>query len=217
MANEPSRQMRGAGNPGQQPVQFTLSDAQRIANVVGQVESERRIPKPSSIPRSTTDVAHYLSKTYRRWPKDTGELLYIYSGEPLYEQALVSTKETVVAWNHFRDVEANEWIILGRANGTFYLLGGAGGGGVLRGTYSGAWPNGGSMNVVTEDVTGNTYEVHNWLTPISGDGGKCVFGQATGEYVLISFDLTDLDGYGGTCVLGSEGGSLKWFDTVICT
>jgi hypothetical protein len=218
MANEPSRQMRGAGNPGLQPVQFTLTDAQRIATVVGQVESERRTPQASSLPRATTGLSHYLSKTYRKWLKETGETLYIYAGQPLSEQPLVATNETVVAWNHFGDVEADEWVILGRANGTFYLLGSTGGGGgVFRGTYSGAWPNGGAIQVVTEDVTGNRYQVKNWLTPISGSGGKCVFGAATGEYVLISFDLTDLDGYGGTCILGSEGGSLKWFETIICT
>ena len=218
MANEPSRQMRGAGNPGQQPVQFTLTDAQRIATVVGHVESERRQPKPSSLPRNPASVAHYLSKTYRTWPKDTSEILYIYAGEPLAELPLVSTNETVVAWNHFGDVAADQWVILGRANGTFYLLGGGGGGGVFRGTYQGAWPNDGTIRTVTEDLTGDQYDVANWLTPISGNGGKCVFGAATGEYVLISFDLTDLDGYtSGTCVLGSEGAALKWFDTVICT
>jgi hypothetical protein len=210
--------MRSAGNPGEQPVQFNLNDAQRINSVVSQVESERRPVKPSYLPRATTGVSHYLSKTFRKWPKETGEKLYIYAGDPLSEQALVATNETVVAWNHFEDVEADKWVILGRANGTFYLLGGTGnGGGVFRGTYGGAWGNGGAIQIVTEDLTGEQYEVKNWLTPISGNGGKCVFGKATGEYVLISFDLTDLADYGGTCVLGSEGGALKWFETVICT
>jgi hypothetical protein len=92
------------------------------------------------------------------------------------------------------------------------------GGGVFRGTYSGAWPNGGSIKMVTEDGTGERYEVRNWLTPISGSGGPCVFGLAGGQYVLINFDLTKLAGYqSGSCVLGSEGNELKWFDTVICT
>jgi len=52
MGYGPSRQDRGAGNHGEQPVQFKLADAQRIANVVGQVEGSRRGRKNSSLPRA---------------------------------------------------------------------------------------------------------------------------------------------------------------------
>lgn len=44
--------MRGAGNSGEQPVQFKLADAQRIANVVGIVEGSRRGRKNSTLPRA---------------------------------------------------------------------------------------------------------------------------------------------------------------------
>jgi hypothetical protein len=52
MGYGPSRQDRGAGNSGEQPVQFKLADAQRIANVVGQVEGGRRGRKNSTLPRA---------------------------------------------------------------------------------------------------------------------------------------------------------------------
>ena len=52
MANGPSRQMRGAGNFGEQLVQFKLADAQRIANAVSQVEGARRGRKGSTLPRA---------------------------------------------------------------------------------------------------------------------------------------------------------------------
>jgi hypothetical protein len=52
MGYGPSRQDRGAGNSGEQPVQFKLADAQRIANVVGTVEGARRGRKNSTLPRA---------------------------------------------------------------------------------------------------------------------------------------------------------------------
>lgn len=52
MSYGPSRQMRGAGNHGEQPVQFKLADAERIGRVVGQVEGSRRGRKNSSLPRA---------------------------------------------------------------------------------------------------------------------------------------------------------------------
>lgn len=44
--------MRGAGNYGDQLVQFRMSDAERIANVVNIVEGSRRIRKGSVLPRA---------------------------------------------------------------------------------------------------------------------------------------------------------------------
>jgi len=52
MGYGPSKQSRGAGNSGEQPVQFKLADAQRIANVVGAVEGARRGRKGSTLPRA---------------------------------------------------------------------------------------------------------------------------------------------------------------------
>lgn len=52
MSYGPSSQMRGAGNHGEQPVQFKLADAERIGRVVGQVEGSRRGRKNSTLPRA---------------------------------------------------------------------------------------------------------------------------------------------------------------------
>lgn len=52
MGYGPSKQMRGAGNSGEQPVQFKLADAERIGRVVGQVEGSRRGRKNSTLPRA---------------------------------------------------------------------------------------------------------------------------------------------------------------------
>jgi hypothetical protein len=197
-------------------VRFTMAAAQEIADAVRTVKAGDR--KSGGMPPSGNAQAtpHYLAKLSFNWPKDTFARLTIWAGDPGAEQP--ATGYTVDALNRFSDAAVGDWVVLARANGYFYRVGAGGGGGqVYRGTYSGAWPGGGSMNIVTETVTGDTYQVKNWLTPISGTGGRCVFGPATGEYVLISFDLTSLADYGGTCILGSEGGSLKWFKTVICT
>lgn len=48
----PSRNARGAGNPGQRVVQFTLQDAQRISSAVHEIESSRRGHTPSMLPRA---------------------------------------------------------------------------------------------------------------------------------------------------------------------
>lgn len=42
----------GAGNSGEQPVSFKLSDAQRIAKAVGEFESGRRGRRGSTLPRA---------------------------------------------------------------------------------------------------------------------------------------------------------------------
>jgi hypothetical protein len=57
MGYGPSKQNRGAGNSGEQPVQFKLADAQRIANVVGTVEGARRGRKNSTLPRAAGSAA----------------------------------------------------------------------------------------------------------------------------------------------------------------
>lgn len=196
-------------------VKFTMQSAQEIAEVVRTVKAGDR--KSGGMPSGGNAQAtpHYLAKLLFDWPQDTFATITIWAGEPGAEGPV--SGETVEAANYFSAAATGDWVILARCNGYFYRVGGGGGGGVYRGTYTGAWANGGAIKTVTETVTGDEYQVKNWLTPISGNGGNCVFGAATGEYVLISFNLCDLKDYGGTCVLGSSGGELRWFDTVICT
>lgn len=52
MAFGPTRNNRGAGNSGEQLVQFRLGDAKRIGDAVQYVETQRRQPKPSFLPRA---------------------------------------------------------------------------------------------------------------------------------------------------------------------
>jgi hypothetical protein len=92
--------------------------------------------------------------------------------------------------------------------------------GVIRGTFSAPWSKGATATVTDANVTGATFTVKNYLTPISGTGTKnCVIACVGTEWVLVDFDLTELDGFDAskTQVLSSVSGSLKWLDTTVCT
>jgi hypothetical protein len=101
-------------------VQFNLADAQRIADVVGEVEGSRRGRNGSTLPRGVFALSHYLSKTTATWTKGTSQTLTVYVGDGGSETA--STGETVEAWNKFATVQSGKWVMLARANGTFYLV-----------------------------------------------------------------------------------------------
>jgi hypothetical protein len=196
--------------------QFTLESAERIARVVR--AAELGSPQASAL---TFDKAETPAKKIFRVCNFTGAWA-IDSVKTVTFRNVTSTPNTVSALNLFttftQSGEVRPCAIAKEGTGWYLVAPMApSGGGVFLGTYSGAWPNGGSIKTVT-DAAGNQYSVANWLTPISGSGGPCVFGLADGQYVLINFDLTKLAGYqSGSCVLGSEGNELKWFDTVICT
>lgn len=64
--------------------------------------------------------SHYLSKTTSTWTKGTSQSLTIWSGTPGSEAAV--SGQTVEAWNKLAKVPNGTWVILGRANGTFYLV-----------------------------------------------------------------------------------------------
>jgi hypothetical protein len=63
--------------------------------------------------------SHYLSKTTATWPKGSSQTLTIYVGDAGSEVA--SSGDTVEAWNKFATVQSGKWVLLARANGTFYL------------------------------------------------------------------------------------------------
>jgi len=69
MSNGPGRNMRGAGNPGGQPVMFTLADAERIGRAVGQVETGRRGRIGSSLPRAPVAGGAQAAKFIGAWAK----------------------------------------------------------------------------------------------------------------------------------------------------
>jgi hypothetical protein len=101
-------------------VQFKLADAQRIADVVGEVEGSRRGRNGSTLPRGVFALSHYLSKTTSAWTKGTKATLTLYVGDGGSETA--SSGDTVDAWNKTGgDIASGKWVLLARANGTFYL------------------------------------------------------------------------------------------------
>jgi hypothetical protein len=185
MGYGPSRQNRGAGNSGEQIVQFKLADAQRIADVVSTVEGSRRGRTGSSLTRDVYASPHYLSKTTAAWAKNTKSILTLYSGTPGSE--VKSTGDTVEAWNKWGDVASGEWVLLGRANGTFYLAKGPDGG-IKRGTFTAPWGKGTTTSVSDAVTSGTTYpDVKNYFANITGSGLKaCAIAYVGTEWILIA-------------------------------
>lgn len=116
MSFGPTPNSRGAGNSGEQLVQFRLSDAQRISNAVTWVESHRRDRKPSWLPRAAgssvaaTDNGIYLGTFTGPWAK--GGTKNVYVGTASY---------SVV--NHFATVDLSGKCAFARiVNGGSYIL-----------------------------------------------------------------------------------------------
>jgi hypothetical protein len=101
-------------------VTFTHDAAQAIADTVRTVQGGDR--KQGGIRGSGAAYAssHYLSKTTSAWAKGSSQTLTIYVGDGGSEAA--SSGDTVTAWNKFSAVAAGKWVMLARANGTFYLI-----------------------------------------------------------------------------------------------
>ena len=99
MGYGPSRQDRGAGNSGEQPVQFKLADAQRIANVVGLVEGSRRSRKNSTLPRaagSASQPSVEFATFSGGWLKDQYKTVTI-----------TLTNTTATAYNSFSNIASS--------------------------------------------------------------------------------------------------------------
>ena len=100
-------------------VKFTRESALAIAETVRAVQGSSRNQDGSRGSSNAQASSHYLSKTTAAWPKDSAQTLTIYVGAAGSEAA--STGTTVQAVNKFGDVASGEWVLLARANGTFYL------------------------------------------------------------------------------------------------
>lgn len=88
----PTPNMRGAGNSGDQLVQFRMSDAERIANVVNIVEGSRRIRKGSVLPRAAGGGGGVVLCTFTApWAKDGTAVV----------TSVSSTASQYTATNHF--------------------------------------------------------------------------------------------------------------------
>ena len=100
MGYGPSRQDRGAGNHGEQPVQFKLADAQRIANVVGKVEGGRRDRRNSTLPRAAGSAAPASSVEFATftggWVKNQYKTV-----------TLTLTNTTATAYNSFSNIASS--------------------------------------------------------------------------------------------------------------
>jgi hypothetical protein len=195
-------------------VRFTLGAAREIAETVRIVRGGDRKQRGLGGRNAPYASSHYLSKVTDEWKKDTKKTLTIYVGTPGSEAA--STGDTVEAWNKVGDVAKDEWVLLARANGSFYLVGGAGGS-VKRGTFTGTWGKGSTVTVTDAATSGVTYSAKNYLTPVSGSGSHdCEIAYIGSEWVLVAFDLTQLEGYsqGKSQALVTVSGSLKWLEIV---
>lgn len=62
---------------------------------------------------------HYLGKTSAAWTKGTSQTITLWAGTPGSEAAL---SDQVLAWNKFADVASGKWVMLARANSSFYLI-----------------------------------------------------------------------------------------------
>jgi len=100
-------------------VRFTLDAAREIAEVVRTVRGgDRKQPgiKPSGQAYASS---HYLSKTTSAWTKGTSQTLAIWVGEPGSEAA---SGESITALNKFANVKVGKWVMIARANGSFYVV-----------------------------------------------------------------------------------------------
>jgi hypothetical protein len=96
MGYGPSRQNRGAGNSGEQPVQFKLADAQRIANVVSTVEGSRRGKRGSTLPRAAgggggASASVYAATYTGAWPNGSSKNVSLTIGTAATTKVVVNT------------------------------------------------------------------------------------------------------------------------------
>lgn len=164
-------------------VQFTRSAAKEIAETVRIVRGGDRKQPGMGGRNAPYSSSHYLSKTTETWAKGTSQTLTLYVGTPGSETA---TGESVAAWNKWGDVAADQWVVLARANGSFYLTKGPDVG-IKRGTFSAPWSKGSSASVTDALASGTTYSVKNYFANITGTGTKnCAFAYVGTEWILIA-------------------------------
>jgi hypothetical protein len=100
-------------------VTFTPDSAKAIAETVRTVQGGNRGQSGIKGSGSAYASPHYLSKTTATWTKGTSQSLTLYVGEPGSEAA--ESGETVEAWNYVGTLPSGIWVVLARANATFYL------------------------------------------------------------------------------------------------
>jgi hypothetical protein len=112
-------------NLGEQPVQFRHRDAQRIANAVAAHEARRRDRKPSELPRASGGGGGGLTlgKVTAAWNKNTLRQVIVHDqGNALFESTSAPPAFVNGVVNKFANVEADKWVMIGEANGRWYLV-----------------------------------------------------------------------------------------------
>jgi hypothetical protein len=92
-----------------------------IARTDGEAEGTSVVRRPDgSAAIARPGASHLLAKTSAQWGKGTSQDLKTYAGDPGAE--VEQTEVTITAWNKFATVASGKWVMLARANGTFYLI-----------------------------------------------------------------------------------------------
>jgi hypothetical protein len=114
---------RRRANLGQRPFMVSGDSMKRIAAAVQGYEHGNRSQSPVKFRTATGDEGDGLKlcRTTAAWYYDTTATLDVYhGGEPGSES---SSDETVDAVNKVADVDANTWVLVGKAaNGAWYLI-----------------------------------------------------------------------------------------------
>lgn len=98
--------------------------AEKLRDTVARVQGTPQGSPDSKLPAIFDEgpqrgSPHYLSKTTTAWSKGTGQTLTLWGGTPGSEASLGGV--TVVAYNYVANLPSGLWVVLSRANGTFYL------------------------------------------------------------------------------------------------
>ena len=102
-----------------QGVTFTRESATAIAETVRTVQGGNRSQNGMRGSGSAYAQSHYLSKTTAAWTKGSKATLTLYVGDGGSEAA--SSGDTVEAWNYVATLPSGVWVVLARANASFYL------------------------------------------------------------------------------------------------
>ena len=100
-------------------VTFTRDAADAIAETVRTVQGGSRRQGGMKGSGSAYAQPHYLSKTTAAWTKGTKATLTLYVGDGGSEAA--SSGDEVEAWNYVGTLPSGVWVVLARANASFYL------------------------------------------------------------------------------------------------
>jgi hypothetical protein len=101
-----------------------------IRRVVGRVEAEpyrvngvTQDVRLQDMPRPGGGGGLTLGKVTAAWNKNSLQSVIIYSGGTALAETVASPSVTIEsAVNKFVDVAANKWVMIGRANGRWYLV-----------------------------------------------------------------------------------------------